>query len=350
MTRGRILTAFGVLVLVGVGLTVLMAARGAGDRAEPGGDKPRATKLVFVGEVDTEARTVALYPENFPQPARVIEVLVKEGAKVKKGQPLLKFDTELLQLKVEEAGRALAAAQFEQAKAESAVRVHKTEILFNEFTWKAKQKDLENKQNEFKEAQRAHQFKVITQTQLEAAEAAVRAAELNLEAARVKLEGSRAEVPNYLVEQAKANIKRLETLKAEAEHARDMVACKAPADGRIIRSFVSDGHTFHPTSRDPAFWFVKDGPLIVRGEVTQEFASRISEGKNAEIRDEADSTQRWKGKVIKVGEQFLPRRHGGTSVLDFMPVSDDRVVECQISIEQGERAPKFGQKVRITVE
>ena len=115
---------------------------------------------------------------------------------------------------------------------------------------------------------------------------------------------------------------------------------------------MSDGHTFHPTSRDPAFWFLKDGPLIVRAEVTQEFARRVVLGKAATIEDEADSQQTWKGRVSKISDQFLPKRQGGTTAFDFMPVSDDRVLECQISIDlaPGEAGPKYGQKVRISLE
>ena len=131
-----------------------------------------------------------------------------------------------------------------------------------------------------------------------------------------------------------------------------MVACKAPADGTIIRSFVSEGQIFQPTSRDPAFWFIKDGQLLIRADVTQEFARRVVKGKAAKIEDEADSSLVWHGRVTKIGDQFLPKRHGGNSPFDLMPVSDDRVLECQISIDvgPGQAAPKFGQRVRITLD
>ena len=49
-----------------------------------------------MGEVETGERMVHIFPENFPMPSRIIEVLVKEGDMVKKGQPLLKFDIEML--------------------------------------------------------------------------------------------------------------------------------------------------------------------------------------------------------------------------------------------------------------
>ena len=49
-------------------------------------------------------------------------------------------------------------------------------------------------------------------------------------------------------------------------------------------------------SREPAFWFVKEGPLVVRAEVTPEFAGRVAEGRTATIEDESDDRQRWKGR------------------------------------------------------
>jgi hypothetical protein len=75
-------------------------------------------------------------------------------------------------------------------------------------------------------------------------------------------------------------------------------------------------------------------------------------GKSATIEDEADSAQKWHGHVTKISDQFLPKRQSGGSPLDIFPVSDDKVLDCQISIDlaPGEVGPKYGQKVRITLE
>jgi multidrug efflux pump subunit AcrA (membrane-fusion protein) len=352
MTRGRILTLSGIVVLVGIGLTALMAARGDKDAPNAGAAKPASSRLVCIGEVDTNEPRVGIFPENFPMMSRVTDVLVKEGDKVRKGQPLLTFDVEMLSLKVEEANRGIAAARFEQTKAEAGVREHAWKVNAADRKWKAKEAELAEYQSELKEAQRLFGLEVINKLQLVAAEKKVLSAELNLDAAKIELEGLRADVPSHFVEQAKAKILVLENQKHQAERARDQMACKAPADGKIIRSFVSDGYTFHPTSRDPAFWFIKDGPLIVRANVAQEFARRVVLGKSATIEDEADSQQVWKGRVTKISDQFLPKRQGGGSALDFLPVNDDPVLECQISIElaPGETGPKYGQKVRISLE
>jgi len=354
MTRGRIFTAIGVVILLGVGLSVLMAARGPGDKAaDNAANNASGLKLVVIGEVVTDDGYVGLYPENFPQPSRVTAVLVKEGAIVKKGQPLLEFDIEMMKLKVEEAENGIATARFEQIKAEAGVREHAWKVNAADRRWKAKQAELQEYQSELKQAERAFEIGGGNKLTLEAAQKKVQAAELNLEAAKIELEGLRADSPTYNVEQAKANLKYLEGKKAQAVQARDQCSCKAPADGRIIRSFVTEPFIFQPFTKEPAFWFLKDGPLMVRAEVTQEFARRVTVGKLAKIKDEADAhAPEWNGRVTKIGDQFLPKRHGGNSPLDFMPVSDDRVLECQISIDvgPGEAGPKYGQKVRITLE
>jgi len=350
MTRGRIFTFLAILALSTGVLTVFMTSRAAGDK--PADPKPVADRiLVCWGDIDTEDRFVGLFPENFPMPARVTKVLVKEGAEVKKGQPLLEFDNEQLSLKVREAENGILIAQMEQSKAEALVRGHTIQVNALEQEWKAKQAELEARQNEFKETERVFKIGSKNRLDLDAADAAVRSAEFNLLASKIKLEGLRVEVPNFYVKIAEGNVEHKRTLEAQAKQARDLLACKAPADGKIIRSFVTEGANFGMQSREPAFWFLKKSPLIVRAEVTQEFAKGVRVGKLATITDDSDESLVWTGAVTKVGEQFLPKRHGGASILDLMPVSDDRVLECHVSIdtEPGKAGPKFGQKVRVTL-
>jgi multidrug efflux pump subunit AcrA (membrane-fusion protein) len=352
MTRSRFVTYLVALALSGLGLTVLMAAKAAGEKtADPPKPAGSGKRLVCLGYVDTKDKMFELRPDNYPQPARVTKVLVKEGAKVKEGDPLLEFDVEALDIAVKLADNAIALAQAEQAKAEAAVRAHDIQIRSLQKEYEGKQKELANKKDELKEVQHLREIGAANQLQLDAAKTAYAVAEDNLEAARIKLDGLRAEVPNYLVDLAKENVKKAQLSKTQAEHARDQVRCRAPADGRIVRSFVSEGTIFGMGSRDPAFWFIKDGPLIVRAEVTPEFARRVAEGRTAEIEDESDADQRWTGKVVDVPNQFLPKRQGNAGLLDLMPAGDDRVLECQVSIDPapGKPAPRFGQKVRITL-
>jgi multidrug resistance efflux pump len=354
MNRNRIFSVVAILAVAGLGLTALMAAREVGDKsADPPAKATTAGKsLVCMAYIDTDDRVVGIFPDNFPMSSRVTEVLVKEGDIVTAKQKLLKLDTELLDLKVKEAVEAIAAANEEVEKAAAMIRAHDNTLKVLEKEILSSEATLEAKREELDQAQRAFKAGSINAVQLKLPEAAFKAAELTLSAIRLKHDLAKLESPTYLLRLAEVGKRRAEILKSEAQHARDQMACKAPADGKIIRSFVSEGSTFTIQSREPAFWFLKQGPLsplIVRAEVTQEFARRVVKGQTAIVKDESDSKQEWRGKVVKVGDHFLSKRQGNTGLLDFMPTSDDRVLECIISLEQVAEMPRFGQKVRVTL-
>jgi multidrug resistance efflux pump len=355
MTRGRIITVLLFLAVSGVALTALMAAKDANDKpADPPKTTVSGKKLVCLGNVDTEDLSVDIFPDNYPLPSKVVRVLVKAGDEVKKGQPLLELDVELLRLKVEEAEKAIVVAKTEKEKAEAVVKGFPPQLAAAEKEWEAKQQELLGKKRELDEVRRLFGLQgggTKTKAELDQAEAAYKAAELNLEAARIKWEGLKdVGAPKYLVQTADAMIEKLKNMKQQAEVALRQYSCTAPEDGRILRSNVTEGLTFGPQTRSPAFWFLKKGPLIVRAEISQEFANRVKHGAAAKIEDEADRSQTWKGKVIKVGDDFLPKRNTGATV-ELLAVSDERVLECLISIDvaTGETPPKYGQKVRVTL-
>jgi membrane fusion protein (multidrug efflux system) len=351
MTRNRVVTVVALVGLAAGGLTVLMAAREPGEKPAPPA-KPQAASLVCLGTVDTEEKMTSIFPDNFPQPSRVVKVLVREGEEVKKGQTLLELDRQFYDLKVGEAETAIKAFEAELRKAQAVIRAHREGIKVYELELEAKQAELDARKEELEQTKEAVAGLRKSKVDLLLPQANVTAAEKALAAVRLKLETQKIEVPTYLEDLANAGVAQKKELKKQAELARDLATCTAPADGRIVRSFVAEGSQFGPTmSREPAFWFVKKGPLIVRAEVTQEFAGRMSDGQPAEIEDESDASQRWTGRVTKVGEQFLPKRHANGNALDIFPVNTDPVLECLVSIDLagGQAAPKFGQKVRVTI-
>jgi multidrug resistance efflux pump len=356
MTRTRVVALLVVVALCGVGLTALMAAKEAGNK-EPA-RQPATTaggkKLVCFGFADTEDPIVRIFPDNFPMPSKVTKVLAREGDFVTAGQPLLEFDVELLKLKVKEAEKGILVAQAEREKAVHMVNQYQPQLDAAENKLKAKKEELNSKNSALDEAKRAFKYNQITQNELDAATAAFKAAQFNLAAAQVEWDGIKKDgAPEYLIKIADKSIERLENLKEQAQMAVNLCSCKAPADGQLIRSYVTEGFMFGPQIREPAFLFLKKGPLVIRAEVNQEFARRVYKGAGATIADDADSEQTWFGKVIKVGDQFLLKRNIAGGMPDMMMMSsDDRVLECLVSIDPGSgKTPlRFGQKVRVTLD
>jgi hypothetical protein len=352
MNGKRVATIAALLGLAGLAVTVLVAAREAGDRSSDSpGKVTAAKKLVCLGNVETEEPIARILPDNFPQPAMVTKVLVKEGEEVRDKQNLLEFDVSGLKLKVDQAESAIKVARAKRKEAELAVKNHPAQVTEAENLWLAAKAKLEERQKQHTEMKRLFSTGTKIQADLDAAESELQAAQYTLDASKAKLDGLKAADPSYLLEVADEGIKQLQNLKEQAQNALDQLSCRARGDGRIIRSFVHEGEVFGLHTREPAFWFLKKGPLIVRAEVTQEFARRVTQGQTAKIVDESDPDQSWRGKVVKVPDQFLPKRLGNTGLVDLMPVNDDRVLECQVSIElaPGETPPRYGQKVRVTL-
>lgn len=350
MIRTRIVPAAMLLGVVGLGIAVLTAAKEVGDRTDVTPPKPAVNAtdaLVCIGYADTEDRMVHLFPKNFPQPSVVKKVKAREGMHVVEGQDLLEFDDEFYQLKIQEAEAKIASAKAKQAEAEAAIKAHHATVkaMYKELL--ATAEDIKAKQAELDEAER---LKVTPPLEIASRKAAVQTAQFRWEGAKEKYEALLAQPPTELVESAKTLVVQAENGKQQAEQALKVMSCKAPANGTIIRSFVADGAIFGPQTREPAFWFLKDSDIIVRAEVTQEFARRVIVGQSAEVADEADSKQTWKGKVTKVGDHFLTKRTGH-SPTDLLQMSDERVLECIVVLEKKNdmKPPRYGQKVRITL-
>lgn len=356
MSRRRLLTICYSLGLASLAVSLLVAAKGSGDAkpesAEPARPASNGKRLVCLGFADTDDPIIRIYPDNFPQPTKVTKVLVAEGAAVKSGQKLLALDDRIALKKVEEATIGVEAAKQERAKAEAMFKAHLPQVNSAKSEYLSKEQDLNTKKTELVETQRL--FKIGGQkneSELEAAASAVKAASFMLESARWKLKGLEDHNPRFLIDLADAGVKRAENVLEQAKLAAESYSCNAPADGKIIRSFASDAMVFGPHSREPAFWFIRDTPLIFRCEVNQEFARRVSKGQVGKLEDDADPTQVWKCKVLRVSEQYLTKRSAGGAGPDLLQVNDDRVLECITTIEVGpnELPPRYGQKLKVTL-
>jgi multidrug resistance efflux pump len=125
---------------------------------------------------------------------------------------------------------------------------------------------------------------------------------------------------------------------------------RAPANGKIVRSFVTEGTTFGVQTRMPAFLLQPEGALIVRAEIDQEWASRVAAGQEASIQDDGNSNLRWKGKVTRVCDSFLPKRPNG-SAPESLALSETKVLECIVSIDDVDpkAPPRVGQRVKVGI-
>jgi hypothetical protein len=85
---------------------------------------------------------------------------------------------------------------------------------------------------------------------------------------------------------------------------------------------------------------------VIRAAVEQEFAGRVKEGLPALVRDEADPSATWRGRVARVAGWYSQRR---TILHDPSQVSDVRTLECLIALDAGQPRLRLGQDVRVFV-
>jgi multidrug resistance efflux pump len=132
----------------------------------------------------------------------------------------------------------------------------------------------------------------------------------------------------------------------QAQHALGECTLKAPQAGSVLRILVSPGDVLAPQSKQVAILFAPNGPRLVRAELDQEFAGRVAEGQSAAIEDDAQSGQRWTGRVLRIADWYHSRR---TILKEPAPPADVRTVECLVELDGGQMQPRLGQRVRVTM-
>lgn len=125
------------------------------------------------------------------------------------------------------------------------------------------------------------------------------------------------------------------------EYGLEMSQMHAPVAGKIIKRMVTIGE--HVSTGSPILMIEPDAPHIIRGELEERFINDVKIGQAAEIILEADDTQRFTAKVLRIG-QIVGNR---SSSDDPQEKQDAHVVDFVLSID----APKLliGQRVIVRI-
>ena len=251
------------------------------------------------GKVDIEGGIIRLAARR---DGVIAEVLVEEGARVKRGQVLALLDD--------------ATARSNLSLAESEVR-------------------------------QAAQEREKSTVELAAAEREVLRLEplaRNETVARQELDRARDThaLAKVAVQMAMASI--------DSARARQVVAAReveerkvvAPLDGQVIQRQARPGNGVSTLNVTPLFLFAPDRPRIVRAELEEQYLGLVAPNQAAEIVLEADNTKTWRGNVLRVGRLVGAR----TPSDDPGEKQDNRVVEVVVSFEDAQTL-LIGQRVVV---
>lgn len=299
--------------------------------------------IVCTGRVDAEGLVVALDPG---QPGRVVEVFVKEGAAVSKGQPILKVDDTAYQAVVLEAKAAVTAARVEVDAAEFRARQKPANVTLQQKkadAAAAQVRAAETRLTQLKSQQAATEK--VTKADVEVFEAQVTGYRLAAEYERVQLDQLEKFDTGLEVRAAKARLATAAAALERAEKAAADCTLKAPGDGTLLRLQAAPGATLAPGSPVPAVVFAPAGPLVVRAELEQASLGRVREGMRAAFRDETrPDSPTWTGRVKRIAEWVAPKR---SILLEPGEQNDVRTTEVVIAVDPSPDRLWIGQRVQV---
>jgi multidrug resistance efflux pump len=149
------------------------------------------------------------------------------------------------------------------------------------------------------------------------------------------------------LQEAEENIKAKQATVDEARLALLECDVYAPADGTVLRVFITPDQMLGADPKVPAVQFCPAVPRIIRAEVQQEWGSRIEAGQPAVIEDDTRAGTQWSGRVARVSDWYSRRRHPLQEPFQF---NDVRTLECLISINPGQRHLRIGQRMRVIIK
>jgi RND family efflux transporter MFP subunit len=285
---------------------VLLAALLVACSGKDGGaakDKPLPPMSPFAaianGKVDVEGGIIEVAARRG---GVIRDVLVQEGAVVRKGQVLARQEDDDALLAVESARAAVAQAQSQLALIDVTIATAR---------------------REFERLQRLQPANLVARQQVDQASDALATAQAQRAAQQAAVATAQAQL-------------------AQARYNADLTIIRAPMDGKIIRRYANPGAGASTLQVSKMFDLEPDAARIVRAEITESSIPQVHVGQEAEIVPESDESIVQVGRVLRVAATFGARKLSSDAAAE---AADERVVEVVVSAD---KAPfLIGQRVLV---
>jgi len=327
------------VVLLGTGAAIMRFT----DRGADADHRSSPQGVVCFGRVDLEDGCTSL---TFQQPGQVRRVHVHEGESVSAGKVLAELDDTTAELQEQEAQAACQAAHGQVELADQGVARHEAAL-------EAQEAAIQAAESKHLAATEVHARKkllnaknTIDISEVNIAQQQVNEAQALVAAEKAKLKELKAQHPEAALERARGEEAAAQARSKLAKELRQQRTLHAPASGSIVRVLISQGDVLGIPLTHPAILFAADGPLIVRAEVEQEFASLVSVNQKVRVVDEINPTVAWHGHIERISNWYLPRRN---VLLEPTRYNDTRTLECIVSLDRSDTIPRLGQQVRVLI-
>lgn len=274
---------------------------------------------------------------------RVEKLNVQEGDDVHRGQALAVF-----------VGRANLEASLKQAHAQTAkarLTVEKVKAGMRKQDLAAQQAEVgrleaeaQHARNELRRYEALRATDDVTASQVEAQRTAVQVSEFAAEAARHRLESMQL-VTNNDIEQAEADLAAAEASEQRARQEFEVSTLYAPADGKILHINARVGED---VGMSGLLDMAPKGPMYVMAEVYETDIDRVRVGQHARISGDALGSTVLTGVVERIANNV---KDANVLPGDTVSFSDRRVVETLIRLDRNEPAANLiGGRVIVVIQ
>ena len=339
----RLFWIFGILLLIGslVGASFAFNQSPASRNAEAA---PVGPPTVYaIGNVDGEIGVSKLYPI---QPGKLVKAL-GEGVQVKKDEPILWLDDEFAKFKVAEAEEDLKNSKALLEQSATLGPAHQNKIIQQQAAIdgaKLARKSANNKLES--ELAKIKQELVVNKNLLDSYRQEVEQFDERIKAEESKLIELKLYNPELDKRRAEADVASKKIRVEQAQWAARQCLLVAPSDGTVLRVYVNPGEVLGANPQRPAVEFLPNGPLVVRGEILQEWAGRVKLDQEVEIEDDVFQGPKWKGKITFLSPWFTQKRN---LIIEPFMYNDVRYLECIVRID-GDTPLRVGQRVRVKIK
>ena len=343
----RTFVILGIVLLI---VTVVGAKLVLDHSSATSGNSPSAAeagppdKIVCWGYFDVDPGVLGLHPKQQGD----VTFVAAENQHFKQGEVLLQVDDTLAKFKVKEGEADVTAGERQLEEAKQLPELYRLQAAEQQKAINAAEKKIDQTKLDQK-IKLGGEF--INENLKKNAEAYFKVALEMLaekkEAEELKLKRIRLQNAQLKIDQADADLSakklRLEQAKEVLKHFKIV----APYDGTVLRVNTRKGEPLGPNPRMHAVEFMPDGDIIVRAEVSQEWARFVEKGAKVVIEDDTYHGPQWEGTVKSTSNWFAPIR---SPVIEPFRLNDVRTLECIILVDKGAAEKRIGQRVRAMVK
>ncbi|MBC7927800.1 MAG: efflux RND transporter periplasmic adaptor subunit [Bryobacteraceae bacterium] len=267
--------------------------------------------------------------------ARITQILVVEGDKVRKGQVVARLESVQAEADVAAQRAAVGSIQAESAASEAGVKVSDENIQTAQASVDRSKADLESARIDFERTQRLFKEKLVAQQEFDTRRSALASAQAAVAESEARVVQARAQRTQTAASLAAAQ-RRISQTQANLRRATDVLDkynVASPIDGVITNLPVRQGETVVPGIQNSAastIMTVADMSIITAEvKVDETDIVNVKLGQNTDVTVDAMPNRTFKGRVIEIGNTAILRSTGlaaSQSAVSSQEAKDFKVV------------------------